>query len=511
MIRHKGGKLAQSALPHDVRKALDLLEADPGRELGIKALAAACGVAPRTLQKHFRRFVGRSPHEVQWALRMERARRDLLTGPPDASVTDIALRWGFRHLGRFAVLYRRRYDESPSATLRHRRSVLGRGRVPASVQLGAERPLVGVLPFTFTGPDARRAAVIVEEIAAALSCKRWLAIVPPASARYRLRGTIQADVAGRLRAVTMLIDISTGRYIWAERWDGELEDSFAFQERVATSLASAIERSVRDAEIVLAGQKSAEELNAWQLTMKAFPFALSIEAQALARALELLERAMELAPNDALPPAFAAWCHGQRGGHYFTARPAVEKQKARELAARATRLNSGDPVVEALAGAAYTLAHDLAPASHHFDRALALDGACVWAWNRSGWISVYRGNAAEAIERFQIARTIAPDDPLNFFCTIGIAASHFEAGHYDESARWFTRGLAEHPSAVWVNRFRAPACALAGRKDEARQSFAELATLYPDLTISQVRSALPNTPSFLDRQAEGLEALGMRP
>ena len=511
MARDTGEKFGQAALPHDVRKALDLLEADPGRELSVKALAAACGVAPRTLQKHFRHFIGRTPHEVQWTLRMERARRDLLAGPPDASVTDIALRWGFRHLGRFAVLYRRHYDESPSATLRHRRSVLGRERIPASGQHAVERPLVGVLPFSFNGPDARRTIGIVEEIAAALSRKRWIAVVPPANARYRLRGAIQTDATGRLRAVTMLIDASTGRYLWADRWDGELEDSFAFQERVAAGIASAIERSVRDAEIVLATHNLPEGLNAWQLTMKAMPLALSIEAAAQVQALELLERAMELAPNDALPPALAAWCHGQRGGHYFTAQPAVEKQKARELAALATRLNGGDPVVDALVGAAYTLAHDLAPASVHFERALALDGACAWAWNRSGWISVYHGNAAKAVECFQIARSIAPDDPLNFFCTIGIAASHFEAGSYDEAARWFTRGLAEHPSAVWVNRFRAPAYALAGRKDEARRSLAELTRLYPDLTIAQVKAALPNTPSFLERQAEGLEAAGMCP
>jgi AraC-like DNA-binding protein/tetratricopeptide (TPR) repeat protein len=502
----------QPALPRDVRKALDLLEADPGRERSVKALAAACGVAPRTLQKHFRRFVGRTPREVQRALRMERARRDLLLGPPDASVTDIALRWGFRHLGRFSILYRRRYDESPSATLRSHRSVVARERIPApSMPVAGERPSVGVLPFAFIGTDARWAAVIAEEIEAALCRKRWITVGPPGSARYRVRGTIQADATGRLRAIVMLIDVLTGRYIWADRWDGESDDSFAFQERVATGVASWIERSVRDAEIILAGRKRGEELNAWQLTMQALPLALSIEAAAQARALELLERAMELAPADALPPAVAAWCHGQRGGHHFTERPAVEKQAARDLAARAARLNAGDPVVEALAGAAYTLAHDLTPAALHFERALALDGACVWAWNRSGWVSVYHGNSAEAIERFQIARSIAPDDPLNFFCTIGIAAAHFEAARYDEAARWFTRGLAEHPSAVWINRFRTPAYALAGRKDEARQSLAELACLHPDLTIAEVRSALPNTPSFLDRQAEGLEAAGMRP
>ena len=245
--------------------------------------------------------------------------------------------------------------------------------------------------------------------------------------------------------------------------------------------------------------------------MRALPRALSIDAASQGEALELLEQAMEPAPADALPIALAAWCHGQRGGHHFTTWSIAEKKAARELAGRAAQLNTGDPVATALLASAYTLAHDLPAAGFHFDRALALDGACVWAWNRSGWVSVYHRETADAIDRFQIALSIAPDDPLNFFCSIGIAAAHFEAGRYDEAARWFTRGLAEHPSAVWANRFRAPAYALAGRKAEARRSVAELLCCYPDLTITDVRSALPHTPSFFDRAAEGLEAAGLRP
>lgn len=245
--------------------------------------------------------------------------------------------------------------------------------------------------------------------------------------------------------------------------------------------------------------------------MRALPRALSINPASLGEALELLEHAMELAPTDALPIALAAWCHGHRGGHHFTKRSIAEKQAARDLAGRAALLNTGDPVATALVASAYTLAHDLPAADIHFHRALALDGACVWAWNRSGWVSVYRGEVTEAIDRFQIARSIAPDDPLNFFCSIGIAAAHFEAGRYNEAAHWFTRGVTEHPSATWVNRFRAPAYALAGRNEEARLSVAELLRDYPDLTITDVRSALPHTPGFLDRAAEGLEAAGLHP
>ena len=159
--------------------------------------------------------------------------------------------------------------------------------------------------------------------------------------------------------IVMLSDAVTHRYIWADRWDGEASESFAFEERVAARAAASIERSVRTAEIDRACRKDRGELNAWELTMRALPRALSINATSQGEALELLEQAMELAPTDALPIALAAWCHGQRGGHHFTARSIVEKQAARELAGRAAQLNTGDPVATALLASAYTLAHDL--------------------------------------------------------------------------------------------------------------------------------------------------------
>ena len=503
-------------LPRDVKKALDLMRADPAHERSIAELAAACGVAGRTLQKHFRRFLGRTPGEVLRDLRLEQVRRELLRAGPDASVTESAMRCGIGHLGRLAAAYRRRYGETPSATVRRRRQALACASsspnlFPATLSLTLDRPVIAVRPFDLIGEAAQRGAAIADEISMALLRNRWLAVGAPVNARYLLHGRVRSDGARRLRVMVMLSDRASGRPLWADRWDGEADDVFAFEERVAAGVARAVERSLRIAEVERVRIGDPVRFGAWDLAMRALPLAMRIDAATQAQALELLEQAMELAPHDALPVALAAWCHGNRGGHFFTAHPAVEKKKAAELALRAARLNAGDAKVEALLGAAYTLAHDLPPAALHFDRALALDGGCVWAWNRSGWLNVYRGLAADAIECFQIARSLDPVDPLNFYCSIGIAAANFEVGRYNEAAHWFARGLAEHPQAVWSNRFRAPALVLAGRKEEARQTFADLVRVYPELTLAEVKSALPHTPRFYDRTAEGLASLGMRP
>jgi len=89
--------------------------------LTLADLAAVAGVSGRTLLAGFRRHHGISPMRLLKTSRLDRARSELLTANPDnVSVTAVALKWGFQHLGRFSVEYKRRFGESPSTTLQHR-------------------------------------------------------------------------------------------------------------------------------------------------------------------------------------------------------------------------------------------------------------------------------------------------------------------------------------------------------------------------------------------------------
>src|SRR6516165_8019323 len=206
-------------LPRDLNRALDRLAAEPERAWTLASLAAACGVAPRTLQKHFRRFLDCTPLEFIRDLRLDRARQQLLREPTTASVTDVATRWGFNHLGRFAAWYRMRYGESPSATLRRCEAEVG-GRKPSLPILSSavERPTIAVLPFAGIGVQASEVVGLSEEIAAAIWRRRWINVTAPRNARYHLRGKVRSNDGGRLQAIVILIDASSGRYIWADNW-----------------------------------------------------------------------------------------------------------------------------------------------------------------------------------------------------------------------------------------------------------------------------------------------------
>jgi AraC-like DNA-binding protein/TolB-like protein len=504
--------MVHEPLPRSLKRAIEKLEAEPERPWRFCDLASVCGVSPRTLQKHFRRFLGRAPRTYLRELRFGQARRELLVGRERTSITEIATRCGFAHLGRFATEYRRRYGESPSATLQRAQRTSAPSPAPLLVLASAiERPTIAVLPFDRIGSQLGGARAVAEEIGIALLRVRWLKVCAPLHARYHLRGTVSEDGCSFERVTVRLLDTTSGRYLWAASWDSDRHDAIEFEERIATGVARAIQPAVRGAEVERASRLNRRDLTAWELTMRALPCVTSVEAAAEGLALELLDEAMQRAPQDPLPISMAAWCRGLRAGHHFTARPEKEKTAAGQLAQKAARLNAGDPLAETMLAAGYTLAHDLEAAAVHAKRALALDGGSAWAWGRSAWVKAYRGHAREAIEEFHIARSLAPADVLSFHWSVGIAAAEFQMARYDESIGWYRRALAENPASTWTKRFLTPAYVLAGSMDEARHTFAEFTAAFPDLTIAAVRASLPWNALFLDRVSEGLETVGMRP
>jgi AraC-like DNA-binding protein len=117
-------RLARPITPRDVKRAIDYIEANLDTAVGLPEIVAACGIPGRTLIKHFRDFKGTSPMRYLRDARYQRVREALSTAEPEQRVTAIALKWGFTHMGRFSVEYRRRFGENPSATLRRRRSAL---------------------------------------------------------------------------------------------------------------------------------------------------------------------------------------------------------------------------------------------------------------------------------------------------------------------------------------------------------------------------------------------------
>ena len=115
-------RLERPITPRDVKRAIEYMQANLDAAIGLPEIVEASGVPGRTLLQHFRDFKGTSPMRHLRTARYERAREALHRAEPDEGITEIAAKWGFTHMGRFSVEYRRRFGESPSETLRRARN-----------------------------------------------------------------------------------------------------------------------------------------------------------------------------------------------------------------------------------------------------------------------------------------------------------------------------------------------------------------------------------------------------
>jgi len=507
-------------VPRSVSRALNAMRAAPQRALDLTALAAISRISTRTLQRHFQAFLGKTPQAVLLDMRFERAHGDLLRASSTATVTEIALRCGFEHLGRFSVEYRERYGEKPSETLLRRRKFLAQPRTNPILTptCARELPTISVLPIAGQRGDEPLARSLADELATALMRAGITVSNRPELARYHLSATLHR--AGcEIGLTSRLINVATGHHRWAHRHVGTSEELFSFEDVAAASVAAAIESGLRAAEIDRAWRKPNRDLTANDLTLRALPLAFAHEADANSRALDLLGQAIDREPDHAFAVALSAWCIEQRGSPVYRLTNASAQdsrrlaQEARTLARRAITMRCGSSEL-AILGNAFALTGDLETAEAVIQKALSISGSSAWAWSRSGHIDMWKGCTASALDKFHIALDLARDDPLAFISPnsrIGIGLAHFQAGRYVEAARWVQRAIAEHPPAVWGHQVLCASHMLGGQKTEARRSLAELRCWDPDLTVERVKAGFSRylTRVCCENIADGLEAAGL--
>ena len=325
-------------LPRGVRRALDAMRTNVGRDWGVAELAEAAGLSSRTLQRQFRTFLGKTPRLVLRDLRFESARRDLLQGVPDTKVMDVALRCGFPHCGRFSVEYRRRFGETPSQTLK-RQAVFADAltAIPLFSISGRDQPTVALGPIDTSPENSEIGRNIADELATALTRAGATVLRQPGAARYHLIGAISGSDR-QTRLTFRLIDAATGRHLTAHRSDGPPGHDAALDEHLATKIIAAMQPCLRLAEIDRASRTPEVDLSPHDMALRAMPFVLSLNAEGNAHALEMLERAMERDPGNALATALAAWAYGQRVVYHFASTPTEDRARSAELAQKAQSL-----------------------------------------------------------------------------------------------------------------------------------------------------------------------------
>jgi hypothetical protein len=114
--------------------------------------------------------------------------------------------------------------------------------------------------------------------------------------RYVLEGSVR-KAGSRVRITGQLIEAQSGSHVWADRFDGGLEDIFDLQDQITQSVVGAIEPSLRRAEIERSRRKRPNELGAYDLYLHALPLAYATGQEPVRQALYLLQQAINLDPS----------------------------------------------------------------------------------------------------------------------------------------------------------------------------------------------------------------------
>lgn len=404
--------------------------------------------------------------------------------------------------------------------------------LPDAAPVLPDKPSIAILPFqNLSGApeQAYFADGVVEDIITALSHVRWLFVIARNSSftyqgrqvdvkqigrelgvGYVLEGSLRKS-ADRIRITGQLIETRTGAHLWAERFEGTLDDVFELQDRIATSVAGAIAPQVERAEMERAKRTPTASLNAYDCYLRGLACLHIGSREAVEQALPLFHRAIELDADYASAYAMAAWGYFWRKVNGWTSDPSGELAEGTRLARRAVELGRDDAV--ALTRGGHALAHftgDLDAGIALLDRAAFLNPNLASAWFLGAFLRTWRGEAESAIQNFERAMRLSPVDPELFRMQAGTAMAHLFAGRFDIASTWAEKSYTNLPSFLMVVGIVAACRALTGREQEARDAIAQLRELDPELRIANLTDWLPiQRAQDLAIFAKGLRQAGL--
>jgi TolB-like protein len=344
---------------------------------------------------------------------------------------------------------------------------------------------------------------MVEEIITALSRIRWLFVIARNSSftykgqavdvkqigrelgvRYVLEGSVR-KAGGRVRITAQLIDALSGAHLWADRFDGSLEDIFELQDQVAVSVAGVIEPALQAAETARSASRPTTDLTAYDLYLRALAAFFPVTRERVYMALELLDQANAIDRHYGPALAWAAVCHMTLVRDGWAEEPEISRRKGIDIARLALDVAENEPGI--LANVAVVLAmfgEDIGAMIGLVDRALAFNPSFARGWYLSGLLRVWAGQPDLAIEHVENSLRLSPrlvGQPLSL---MGLA--YFAKRQFDEAAAKLVLAIQDHPGFPPSYRTLAACYAHLGRLDQARATVARLRAITPQVLPSDV-------------------------
>jgi TolB-like protein len=363
-----------------------------------------------------------------------------------------------------------------------------------------DKPSIAALPFQNMSGDPEQEYFVdgmVEEIITALSRIGWLFVIARNSTftykgravdvkqvgrelgvRYVLEGSVRKG-GNRVRITGQLIDALTGTHLWADRFDGLIDDVFELQDKIALSVAGVIEPALQAAEMRRSAARPTTDLTAYDLYLRALAVSFPVTKERVIAALGLLEQAIAIDPRYGPALSWAAICHMNLDRANWAEAPETNRRKGIDLARQALQAGENDPGI--FANAALVLAYfgeDIGAMIGLIDRALALNPSFARGWSLSGTLRLWAGQPDLAIEHLETSLRLSPRERIGQpLFVMGMA--YFFKHQFDEAAAKLLLAMQDQPGSPPAYLFLAACYAHTGRLDEARTIVARLRAITP--------------------------------
>jgi adenylate cyclase len=296
--------------------------------------------------------------------------------------------------------------------------------------------------------------------------------------RYGLEGSVR-KAGQRLRITGQLIDALTGTHLWADRFDGSLENVFDLQDQVAVSVAGVIEPTLQAAETARSAHRPIPDLTAYDFYLRALASFFPITRDHVFEALRLLNRAIAIDGHYGPTLSWAAICHMRLVNDGWSEAPETDRDKAINLARQALQVAQSEPgsLVNSAQVQAY-FGEEIGTMIRLIDRALDLNPSFARGWYRSGVLRLWAGEPDLAIEHVQTSLRLSPRERVGM--QLGVIGLAYLFRHlFEQAASNLLLSIQEHPG--FPNSYRALASCYAhmGRFEEAREIVGRLRDITP--------------------------------
>jgi len=411
-------------------------------------------------------------------------------------------------------------------------SVADEGRRPGAALKWGGRPSVAVLPFSNLSGDPEQEYFsdgITEDIITALSRHRSLAVITrngnfaskgaggdlrqaglTLGAEYLVEGSVR-KAGERVRISTQLVETEGGRQLWAEKYDRDMQNLFALQDEITTTIAARIEPEVGLAERLRVERKAVPALHAWDFfRLGTKHFYKSTPADNL-EAQRLFRRAIELDANLAEAYGYLSYAI-VLSMVYFDAEPNEERlAEAVAIGRKGVELDDQDGLIRFMYGRALLATKAYGDALAELETAVELNPCLALSYCGLGDSLAYEGRITEAIPYFQKAIELSPYDPLRWAFYSYRALAHIFAQDFELASDWAQKATRVPNAHYWAFAHRVSALGHLDRPEELRAATNELLQRKPDFSCSFALKRLfyVKNPDQLELYVGGLRRAGI--